>query len=40
VAGFVVLGQRLGARELVAIGLVIAASVGVTRTKAPPPVEA
>jgi inner membrane transporter RhtA len=40
VAGFVVLGQRLGARELVAIGLVIAASVGVTRTTAPPPVEA
>ena len=31
-AGFLVLGQGLGARELVAIGLVIAASVGVTRT--------
>jgi inner membrane transporter RhtA len=31
-AGFIVLGQRLGARELVAIGLVIVASVGVTRT--------
>ncbi|MEA2324892.1 MAG: inner rane transporter RhtA [Solirubrobacteraceae bacterium] len=39
-AGFVVLGQRLGAREIVAIALVVAASVGVTRTKAPPPVEA
>ena len=31
-AGFVVLGQRLGARELVAIGLVVVASIGVTRT--------
>jgi len=31
-AGFLVLDQRLGARDLVAIGLVIAASVGVTRT--------
>ena len=30
-AGFVVLGQALGARELVAIALVVAASVGVTR---------
>ena len=39
-AGFVVLGQRLGARELFAIGLVIAASVGVTRTAALPPVDA
>jgi inner membrane transporter RhtA len=39
-AGFVVLGQTLGARELVAIGLVIAASVGVTRTTAAPPVDA
>jgi inner membrane transporter RhtA len=29
-AGFVVLGQDLGARELVAIGLVVAASVGVS----------
>jgi inner membrane transporter RhtA len=37
-AGFVLLGQSLGARELVAIGLVIAASVGVTRTSATPPV--
>ena len=35
-AGFVVLGQRLGARELVAIALVIAASIGVTRTAGPP----
>jgi inner membrane transporter RhtA len=39
-AGFVVLGQTLGVRELVAIGLVIAASVGVTRTSATPPVDA
>ncbi len=30
-AGFLVLGQALGARELVAIGLVVAASIGVTR---------
>jgi len=40
VAGFVVLGQRLGGRELLAIALVIAASVGVTRTSAAPPVDA
>jgi inner membrane transporter RhtA len=39
-AGFVVLGQTLGMREMVAIALVIAASVGVTRTPAPPPVDA
>jgi inner membrane transporter RhtA len=39
-AGFVVLGQRLGARDLAAIALVIAASVGVTRTSAPPVVDA
>jgi inner membrane transporter RhtA len=39
-AGFVVLGQRLSARDLVAIALVIAASVGVTRTSATPPVDA
>jgi inner membrane transporter RhtA len=31
-AGFLVLDQRLGARDLLAIALVIAASVGVTRT--------
>lgn len=31
-AGFLVLGQALGARELVAIGLVVAASIGVTRS--------
>jgi len=31
-AGFLVLGQALGVRELLAIGLVVAASVGVTRT--------
>jgi inner membrane transporter RhtA len=36
-AGFVVLGQGLGARQLVAIALVIVASVGVTRTPATPP---
>jgi inner membrane transporter RhtA len=40
IAGFVVLGQHLGARELVAIALVIAASIGATRTTAPPPVDA
>jgi inner membrane transporter RhtA len=39
-AGFVVLGQRLSTRELVAIALVIVASVGVTRTSAAPPVDA
>jgi inner membrane transporter RhtA len=39
-AGLVVLGQRLSARDLVAIGLVICASVGVTRTSAAPPVDA
>lgn len=31
-AGFLVLSQSLGMRELVAIGLVVAASIGVTRT--------
>jgi inner membrane transporter RhtA len=39
-AGFIVLGQRLSARDLVAIALVICASVGVTRTSAAPPVDA
>jgi inner membrane transporter RhtA len=39
-AGLVVLGQRLGARDLVAIALVICASVGVTQTAAAPPVDA
>jgi inner membrane transporter RhtA len=39
-AGFVVLGQRLGGRDLVAIALVIAASVGATRTAAPPVIDA
>jgi len=39
-AGLVVLGQRLSARDLVAIVLVICASVGVTRTSAAPPVDA
>jgi inner membrane transporter RhtA len=36
-SGFLVLHQDLGARELVAIGLVIAASVGATR--AAPPID-
>lgn len=35
IAGFLVLGQALGAREIVAIGFVVAASVGVSRTAAP-----
>ena len=35
-AGLLVLDQRLGARELLAIGLVVAASAGATRTAAPP----
>jgi inner membrane transporter RhtA len=39
-AGFVLLGQRLSARDLVAIALVVCASIGVTRTGAPPPVDA
>jgi inner membrane transporter RhtA len=39
-AGFVVLGQRLSGRDLAAIVLVICASIGVTRTSAPPPVDA
>jgi inner membrane transporter RhtA len=39
-AGFVVLGQTVSARDLGAIGLVIAASVGVTRTSATPVVDA
>ena len=39
-AGFIVLGQHLAARDLVAIALVIAASVGVTRaTMSAPPLE-
>jgi inner membrane transporter RhtA len=39
-AGFLVLGQHLAARDLLAIGLVTAASVGVTRTAATaPPLE-
>jgi inner membrane transporter RhtA len=37
VAGFLVLGQALSARDIVAIGFVVAASVGVTRRVAPPP---
>jgi inner membrane transporter RhtA len=40
-AGFLVLGQDLGGRELLAMALVVAASVGVTRAASgPPPVEA
>jgi inner membrane transporter RhtA len=39
-AGFVVLGQRLSGRDVLAIALVIAASIGVTRTSAPPVVDA
>ena len=39
-AGFLVLGQDLGARELLAMSLVVVASVGVTRAASgPPPVE-
>jgi inner membrane transporter RhtA len=40
IAGFVVLGQVLQARELVAIALVVAASAGVTRTSPTPPRDA
>jgi inner membrane transporter RhtA len=40
IAGFIVLGQRLGVRQLVAIALVVAASIGVTRTSPAPPVDA
>jgi inner membrane transporter RhtA len=36
-AGFLVLSQELGARELVAIGLVVAASAGATRPPVPDP---
>ncbi|WP_205696839.1 DMT family transporter [Conexibacter sp. SYSU D00693] len=36
-AGLIVLGQDLGVRELVAIGLVVAASAGVSLTQPPPP---
>ena len=38
-AGFVVLGQDLGAREVVAIGLVVVASIGVTRGSPAPTVD-
>jgi inner membrane transporter RhtA len=34
-AGFVVLGQALSARQLVAMGMVTAASIGATRTTPP-----
>lgn len=36
-AGFIVLGQSLSARDIVAIGFVVAASAGASRTVAPPP---
>jgi inner membrane transporter RhtA len=36
-AGFLVLSQDLGVRELVAIGLVVAASAGATRFAPGPP---
>ena len=36
-AGFLVLGQSLSARDIVAIAFVVCASVGVSRTVAPPP---
>lgn len=36
-AGFLVLGQSLGGREIVAIGFVVAASAGVSRAVPPPP---
>ena len=36
-AGFLVLSQDLGAREIVAIGLVVAASAGATRAPVPDP---
>jgi inner membrane transporter RhtA len=36
-AGFLILGQSLGAREIVAIGLVVAASAGASRAVPPPP---
>jgi inner membrane transporter RhtA len=36
-AGFLVLGQGLGAPDFVAIGLVVLASIGVSRTAAPAP---
>jgi len=35
-AGFLFLGQQLSLRDVVAIGLVIVASAGATRTAAPP----
>ena len=41
-AGLLILGQELGSRELVAMALVVAASIGVTRAAAPgapPPVD-
>lgn len=40
VAGLVVLNQRLNVRELVAIGLVVIASIGVTRSVPAPPAAA
>lgn len=40
VAGLIVLGQDLGARELAAIAFVVAASAGVSRTRPPAPAAA
>jgi inner membrane transporter RhtA len=37
VAGFLVIGQDLHAREIVAIGLVVIASAGASRNAQPPP---
>ncbi len=40
VAGMIVLGQRLSLQELIAIGLVVIASIGVTRSAPAPPAPA
>jgi inner membrane transporter RhtA len=40
VAGLVVLNQHLNLRELIAIGLVVIASIGVTQSAPAPPPEA
>jgi inner membrane transporter RhtA len=39
-AGFLVLGENLAAREIVAIGLVVAASAGAARGSSLPPTDA
>jgi inner membrane transporter RhtA len=38
--GFIVIGQSLGLREVVGIGLVISASLGASRTATEPPLDA